>query len=569
MMKKSIQQRILNQDIAYGLVNQKALYDIAKGSKNLIQRLGLKADLPIHRGCVNTLSWNSSGQYLLSGSDDCCLCITDIYREKLVVSTKTNHAANIFNAKFLPQTENRHVVSCAGDGMIIFSDVENPDTSLKNCFTCHFGSAYKLETVPNDPHTFLSCGEDGTVRWFDLRTKTRCFKKECTEDILINCRCSVTSLAVSPFTPYYICVGCSDSSVRIYDRRMLATGFPKSWPRSALYSFTVPEVSARNCRITSVEYSPDGQELLVSYSSDQIYLFNIQAGRKEEPKVLTNPSKILEREILCPVHTDGFAMENILDEKEDQGVNSEGNSFCYTEEKEEMKLGKVVLNKNIENLEKELSLYRKHFFEMHQLEPVINLVYSNLGLNSGVITFSEATRDGQEHLNLPTPVWNGRYCRNPHGIISHCQNLPRSYGLHPSVRSSFTGHRNIQSMINDATFWGKDFILSGSDCGHIFIWDRWTSDIVLVLKADDCVVNCIRPHPYDPILASSGMGHSIKVWAPMFDEPFFDWMKTTELIQHNARLLCESKEVLRVPAHLMVHILSSLSRVRAGGTELN
>ena len=36
-------------------------------------------------------------------------------------------------------------------------------------------------TVPHDPNTFLSCGEDGTVRWFDLRTKTRCTKEECKD----------------------------------------------------------------------------------------------------------------------------------------------------------------------------------------------------------------------------------------------------------------------------------------------------------------------------------------------------------------------------------------------------
>lgn len=36
-------------------------------------------------------------------------------------------------------------------------------------------------TVPNDPYTFLSCGEDGTVRWFDLRMKTSCTKEDCKD----------------------------------------------------------------------------------------------------------------------------------------------------------------------------------------------------------------------------------------------------------------------------------------------------------------------------------------------------------------------------------------------------
>lgn len=43
------------------------------------------------------------------------------------------------------------------------------------------------------------------------------------QDILINCRRAATSISISPLVPYYLAVGCSDSSVRIYDRRMLGT----------------------------------------------------------------------------------------------------------------------------------------------------------------------------------------------------------------------------------------------------------------------------------------------------------------------------------------------------------
>lgn len=52
-----------------------------------------------------------------------------------------------------------------------------------------------------------------------------------SQDILIDCRRAVTSMAISPLDPFYLAAGCSDSSVRIYDRRMLgtiATGNPYS-----------------------------------------------------------------------------------------------------------------------------------------------------------------------------------------------------------------------------------------------------------------------------------------------------------------------------------------------------
>lgn len=46
--------------------------------------------------------------------------------------------------------------------------------SHDSMFNCHVGTTtYEVITIPNDPFTFLSCGEDGTVRWFDLRVKSR------------------------------------------------------------------------------------------------------------------------------------------------------------------------------------------------------------------------------------------------------------------------------------------------------------------------------------------------------------------------------------------------------------
>ena len=40
--------------------------------------------------------------------------------------------------------------------------------------------------------------------------------------------------------------------------------------------FTAPLLENRAHRVTSLQYSPDGEELLVSYSSELIYLFNMK-----------------------------------------------------------------------------------------------------------------------------------------------------------------------------------------------------------------------------------------------------------------------------------------------------
>lgn len=77
-------------------------------------------------------------------------------------------------------------------------------------------------------------------------------------------------------------------------------------------------------------------------------------------------------------------------------------------------------------------------------------------------------------------------------------------------------------MIKEASFWGDDYVMSGSDCGHVFIWDRHTAELKMLLQADHHVVNCLQPHPSLPLLATSGIDHDIKLWTPVLEDPTFD-----------------------------------------------
>lgn len=86
----------------------------------------------------------------------------------------------------------------------------------------------------------------------------------------------------------------------------------------------------------------------------------------------------------------------------------------------------------------------------------------------------------------------------------------------------FVGHRNARTMIKEATFWGNNHVMSGSDCGHIFTWDRRTGKLVMLMQADQHVVNCLQPHPELPYLASSGIDYDVKIWAPILQSNNFD-----------------------------------------------
>ena len=93
----------------------------------------------------------------------------------------TSHRANIFSAKFLPETGDRKIVSCAGDGQLLYTDILREEETAGCQYNCHVGTVYETLTVPGDPNTFLSAGEDGTVRWFDLRVKSSCSADLCKE----------------------------------------------------------------------------------------------------------------------------------------------------------------------------------------------------------------------------------------------------------------------------------------------------------------------------------------------------------------------------------------------------
>ncbi|KAL1509191.1 hypothetical protein ABEB36_003965 [Hypothenemus hampei] len=100
----------------------------------------------------------------------------------------------------------------------------------------------------------------------------------------------------------------------------------------------------------------------------------------------------------------------------------------------------------------------------------------------------------------------------------------------------YTGHRNVAT-IKAVNFFGpkSEFIISGSDCAHIFFWEKKTEAITQFLLADDNgIVNCLEPHPQLPFLATSGLDYDVKLWVPSCeDEPSFGDLAST--IRDNKR----------------------------------
>lgn len=85
----------------------------------------------------------------------------------------------------------------------------------------------------------------------------------------------------------------------------------------------------------------------------------------------------------------------------------------------------------------------------------------------------------------------------------------------------YKGHRN-NATVKGVNFYGpcSEFVVSGSDCGHIYLWDKYSARIVQFMEGDrGGVVNCLEPHPHLPGMATSGLDHDIKLWAPTAETP--------------------------------------------------
>ncbi|XP_015347364.1 DDB1- and CUL4-associated factor 6 isoform X3 [Marmota marmota marmota] len=729
-------------------------------------------------------------------------------------------------------------------------------------------------TVPNDPYTFLSCGEDGTVRWFDTRIKTSCTKEDCKDDILINCRRAATSVAICPPVPYYLAVGCSDSSVRIYDRRMLgtrATGNYAGRGTTGMVARFIPShLNNKSCRVTSLCYSEDGQEILVSYSSDYIYLFDPKDDTARELKTPSaeerreelrqppvkrlrlrgdwsdtgpraRPESERERDgeqspnvslmqrmsdmlsrwfeeasevaqsnrgrgrsrprggtsqsdvstlptvpsspdlevgetamdvdtpaehflqpstssaVSAQVHATSSSTESphstsLLsspDSEQRQSVEASGHHTHHQSDSPSSvvnkQLGSMSLDEQQDNSNEKLSP------KPGTGEPVLSLHYSTEGTTTSTIKLnftdewssiasssrgngSHCKSEGQEGSlgpqssmqapegdsetkaseevseNMPEyeegtsaenpvqscvdiaqldnftaePLDSSSGERNDLSLDSPCgvpeestlsekdkeletvdQNRSESAAIEtntspepqsqtetigplaheetsardsalqdtddsdddpvlipgaryrtgpgdrfnirgttigdrimrrsavariqeffrrrkerkemeeldtlnirrPLVKMVYKGHRNSRTMIKEANFWGANFVMSGSDCGHIFIWDRHTAEHLMLLEADNHVVNCLQPHPFDPILASSGIDYDIKIWSPLEESRIFNRKLADEVITRNELMLEETRNTITVPASFMLRMLASLNHIRADRSE--
>ncbi|KAJ4890522.1 Transducin/WD40 repeat-like superfamily protein [Raphanus sativus] len=422
-----------------GLSHPRSISRRICASEGIVKKLDLYGKLKGHEGCVNAVEFSSTGDILVSGSDDRQIMLWNLLNGTRTLTYPSGHCENVFQTKFLPFTDDRTIITSGADGQVRLGQIlENGKVETKRLGR-HRGRVYKLALSPGDPNVFYSCAEDGFVQHFDIRTNSPtmvlysspfthgCRRHHSSSRIRLN------SIATDPRNPHHLAVGGSDEYARVYDTRRVqpAPVCRHVVPDPPVNTFCPRQLRETNSvHVTGLAYSQNGGELLVSYNDEHIYLFEKSMGFGSSPV----------------------------------GVSAE----------------------KLEEME----------------EPQV-----------------------------------------------------------------YAGHRNAQT-VKGVSFMGPndEYVMSGSDCGHIFIWRKRGGKLVRAMVGDRRVVNQLESHPHMTFLASCGIERSVKLWTPVSND-VVSLPENIEKVMESNRVGREDQSRVTLTPEVVMHVLRLQRRQTSAFTE--
>ncbi|KAA3674398.1 WD repeat-containing protein 42A, partial [Paragonimus westermani] len=425
-----------------------------QGSLWAVSRLHLENKFKCHRGCVNALCFNSTGNLIASGSDDLKVVVTNWVTKEQIAKYNTGHCMNIFHVKFIPDTNDTQLVSCACDSEVRLAQlaIDGSLAAPTRLLVAHTRACHKLALPPGEPNIVLSAGADGQVFSIDLRMPK-------ANKILWLPFSEFFSIASNPVYGQEIALcGRSESIVRIYDRRKMDGRDPKSGYLHCLGADHLRSVGRSTpppaSRTENDSREPTTASTASTTSSDSDSDAAADGAENDSSAFLNSLSAQLGRRVRAVLH--GLRGRAEVAFRFNNGRRQSANS------------------------------HPSYNYESSKYS-VTAAVYSNQG---DVILASY----------------------NDDDIYLFDVRRPSSPYLH-----KYSGHRNMQTIVS-ATFFGpnSEYVVSGSDDGFFYVWDRESEGIVQWLHADaDGAVNVIESHPTLPVLASAGLDYDFKIWSPL------------------------------------------------------
>ena len=406
-----------------------------------------------HAGCVNSILFTDTGNFILTGSDDKHVNIYDTENGDLLAHVPTLHRNNIFFAKDLYGYEQQgRIVTCAADGRVILMTLTHQlqqkvdefnigNLPVSEVLHRHRGRAHRIALIPNSGDQFYSAGEDGECCFFDIRTSESRSRSNSyiesssdSNEPVADSRCvmkttfnnprgralPIYAICVNPMKPHELAMCGAYQYCQIFDARKFNN------PVSFLAPSNLRDSSEH---ISGLRYDYAGEYLLASYNDDDVYRMHVKSHSLVEPK--SNVSNI-------PLH--------LAPSSSVSPTTSTGNASC----------------------------------DDFQL-------------------FDEDT------------ITQG-YCNR------------------------YSGHRNRKT-VKQVNFIGpySDYVVSGSDCGHVFIWSTDDSKLIRTIQADTDAINCLSSHPSLPLLAVSGIERTGKLLAPIGEYTLESEERYQELVLRNNR----------------------------------
>ncbi|KAI8341050.1 WD40-repeat-containing domain protein [Chlamydoabsidia padenii] len=239
---------------------------------------------------MTSLCWSSQGDSLLSGS-----CSGQLYLWKPFESTQcpnivlsTEEQSLIHSVNYM--SKNRAICGSESGTLWLF-DLDSGDPL--EIYSCSKAST-RLEI--NGNNEVVSCSEDGIIRQYDLRERHVCDNEsDCKTSVILDYSQSssiatmkgdpvrLQSISIDPFAPHYLAVAGSQNYVYLHDRRMHGG--------SSLVNLLVNEngtATSQNelCYGNACKFSNKvSGSLLVNWSDDNIYLFDIHNNEKTTVKL--------------------------------------------------------------------------------------------------------------------------------------------------------------------------------------------------------------------------------------------------------------------------------------------